>query len=100
MVAAVRSGVNAARRDAHAAVALYNGASTLQRANRELQLAAKMLEDYLASPNKTEEAPAFIAWSRLAQIKQQLGDPEAANRSLAAAMALAHDYKPGHGVRH
>jgi tetratricopeptide (TPR) repeat protein len=100
MVTAVRSGVNAARRDAHAAVALYNGASTLQRANRELQLAAKMLEDYLASPNKTEEAPAFIAWSRLAQIKQQLGDPEAANRSLAAAMALAHDYKPGHGVRH
>src|SRR5579863_2463776 len=100
MLTAIHSGVNAARHDSHAAVPLYNGASTLQHANRELPLAAKMLEDYLASPNKTEEAPAFIAYSRLAQIKQQLGDPEAANRSLAAAMALAHDYKPGQGVRH
>lgn len=94
MAAAVRSGASAAQRDKHAAVALFNGAGTLIRANRELPLAAKLLEDYLASPNKTEEAPAFVAYSRLARLKAQLGDKEAADRSQAAALALAHDYTP------
>jgi tetratricopeptide (TPR) repeat protein len=94
MVAAVRSGANAAQRDKHSAVALYDGAGTLAAANRELPLAAKLLEDYLASPNKTEEAPAFAAYSRLARVKEQLGDRDAANQDRAAAAALAHDYKP------
>jgi tetratricopeptide (TPR) repeat protein len=94
MVAAVRSGANAAQRDKHSAVALYDGAGTLAAANRELPLAAKLLEDYLASPNKTEEAPAFAAYARLARVKEQLGDRDAANRDRAAAAALAHDYKP------
>jgi hypothetical protein len=94
MVAAVRSGANAAQRDKHSAVALYDGAGTLAAANRELPLAAKLLEDYLASPNKTEEAPAFAAYARLARVKEQLGDRDAANQDRAAAAALAHDYKP------
>jgi tetratricopeptide (TPR) repeat protein len=100
MVAAVRSGANAARRDKHAAVALYNGASTLARANRELPLAVEMLEEYVASPNKTEEAPAFVAWAQLARLKNQLGDQEAASRDLAQATALAHEYRPGMSPRH
>jgi hypothetical protein len=53
-----------------------------------------MLEQYLASPSKTEEAPAFIAHIRLARLKQQLGDLPAANRERAAALALANEYKP------
>ena len=43
--------------------------------NRDPALAAKMLEDYLAGSAKTEEAPAFVAHDRLAQLKQQLGRP-------------------------
>jgi tetratricopeptide (TPR) repeat protein len=93
MDAAVHSGLAAAARDKHAAVALFNGASVLARSNRETQLAVKMLEDYLASPNKTEEAPAFVAYVRLARLKEQLGDKEAAQQDRAAAVALAHDYK-------
>jgi tetratricopeptide (TPR) repeat protein len=100
MVAAVRSGATAARRDKHAAVAFYNGASTLDRADRELPLAVELLEEYVASPNKTEEAPAFVAWARLARLKDQLGDQEAATRDMAAATALAHEYKPGTIPRH
>ncbi|MGB6691721.1 MAG: tetratricopeptide repeat protein [Terracidiphilus sp.] len=100
MVAAVRSGASAARRDKHAAVALYNGASTLVRANRELPLAMDLLEEYVASPNKNEEAPAFVAWARLARLKDQLGDQDAATRDMAQATALAHEYKPGTIPRH
>jgi len=100
MVAAVRSGAAATRRDRRATVALFNGASTLAKADRELPLAEKMLEDYLASPDKTEEAPAFVAWARLARLKDQLGDEQAAGRDMAAATAMAHDYRPGLAPRH
>jgi len=100
MVAAVHSGDAAARRDRHAVVALFNGASTLDRANRELPLAAKMLEDYLGSSDKTEEAPAFVAWARLARVKDELGDQHAADQDLAEATAMAHSYRPGLAPRH
>ncbi len=100
MVSAVRNGINAAERDKHAGVALYNGASTLTRANREPALAAKMLGDYLASPFKTEEAPAFVAHARLARLKDQLGDSEGAKQERAAALALAHEYKSAQDSKH
>jgi hypothetical protein len=57
-----------------------------------------MLEDYLAGSQKTEEAPAFVAHNRLARLDDWLGDPTAANRERAAALALAHDYKPAQGA--
>ena len=57
-----------------------------------------MLEDYLAGSAKTEEAPAFVAHVRLARIEEQLGDPAAANRERAAALALARGYKPAQGA--
>lgn len=91
---ALQNGIKAAQHDRQAAVAFYNGASVLIKANRNLQLAAKMLEDYLASPAKTEEAPAFTAHTRLAKLKAQLGDKAGAAQERAAALALAHDYKP------
>jgi hypothetical protein len=100
MVSAVQSGIGAAQRDKHAGVALYNGASTLTKANREPALAAKMIEDYLAGPVKTEEAPAFVAHLRLARLKDQLGDGAAAKRERAAALALAHEYKPAQDLKH
>jgi len=94
MDAALQSGIKAAHGDRHAAVAIYNGASVLTRANRNLPLAAKLLEEYLASPEKTEEAPAFAVHMRLAKVKAQLGDKSGAEEERSAALALAHDYKP------
>jgi tetratricopeptide (TPR) repeat protein len=100
MESAVRSGAGIEEREKHADAALYNGAGVLLKANRQPALAAKMLEDYLAGTNKTEEAPAFVAWARLARLRDQLGDAEAAKRDRAAAQALAHDYKPRQSGAH
>jgi tetratricopeptide (TPR) repeat protein len=98
MESALHSVLIAARGDKHASVALYDGAGVLTESKRDPALAAKMLEDYLAGSGKTEEAPAFVAHDRLAQLKDQLGDPATAKRERAAALALAHDYKPDHGT--
>lgn len=100
METALQNGLSSAEKDQHAAVALYDGASVLTRAGRDPALAAKMLEEYLASPAKTEEAPAFLAHARLARLKEKLGDPAAANRERAEALALAHDYSPGEDAKH
>ena len=74
MESAIRSGENAAARDRHAGVALYNGASLLCATNRDPVRAAKMLEEYLGGNDKTEEGPAFVAHIWLAGLKEQLGD--------------------------
>jgi tetratricopeptide (TPR) repeat protein len=94
--AAVKSGEAAAgsSKGKHGALALFNGASTLARANRQPQQAIKFYEQYIASPDKTEEAPAFDALARLARLRKQTGDQSGAERDRAAALALAHDYKP------
>jgi len=98
MESAVHSGASAAQRDKRAGprdgLALYDGATILTETSRDPALAAKLLDDYLAGSAKTEEAPAFVAHIRLARLKEQLGDPAAASREQAAALALAHDYKP------
>lgn len=94
MESAVHNIINSAVHDNHAGVALYDGAGVLTKANRDPQLAAEMLNDYLASPAKSEEAPAFVAYTRLARLDAQLGDTAEAQRQRAAAIALAHDYKP------
>ncbi len=99
MESALRSGVSAAQRDKHAGVALYNGASVLTRANREPALAAKMLEEYLAGPAKTEEAPAFVAHTAAGATQAAAWRHRTAKRERAAALALAHDYRPAQEAR-
>lgn len=94
MQQAVENGVKIDERARHPGVALYNGASSLIRANRNLDLAAKMLEEYLAGTYMTEEAPAFMVHTRLAKVKAELGDKQGAWKERAAALALAHDYRP------
>ena len=94
MEAAVHSCVSAAERDRHAGVPLYDGATLLISTNRDLALAARMLESYLAGSAKTEEAPAFVAHTRLARVKKQMGNLAAAKQEQAAALALAHEYRP------
>ena len=98
MQAAVESGYKAAQHDRRAGVALYNGASILARSKRNLALAAKMLEEYLGNYPRTEEGPAFEAYTRLARIKAQLGDKNGALQAKAAALQLAHNYKPALGL--
>ncbi len=99
MNAAAQSGTVAVKRDKRSAVAFYNGASVLSKGNRNVALAAKLLEQYLASGAKTEEAPAFEAHTRLARLKAQLGDRAGALAERTAALALAHDYKPAQGLK-
>ena len=94
MEAAVRSGQNAAERDKRATVALYSGAALLIQTKRDQERAAKMLEEYLTGSVKSEDAPAFVAHIWLARLKQEFGDAAAAGRERAAALALAHEYKP------
>ena len=91
---AIHNCVAAAARDKHPGVALYDGAGVLMEAGRDPALAAKMLEDYLASSSKSEEAPAFIAHIRLARLKQKLGDPAGAKQEFAAAGAMAREFNP------
>ena len=94
----VEIGYRAAQHDRRAGVALYNGASVLARGKRNLALAEKMLEEYLANYPKSEEAPAFVAYTRLAKLKAQLGDKNGARQARTAALNLAHDYKPALGL--
>jgi tetratricopeptide (TPR) repeat protein len=100
MESAIHNCVTAAAHDRTAGVALYDGAGVLIKSKRDPQLAANMLEDYLAGESKTEEAPAFIAYVRLARLKQQLGDAAGAQRAQAAAITLAHEYRPAQELRH
>jgi len=98
MQSAVESGYKAAQHDRGAGVALYNGAAVLIRGKRNLALAVKMLEDYLANYPKSEEAPAFQAHTKLARINAQLGDKDGARQEKTAALSLAHDYKAALGL--
>ncbi|MGA2651206.1 MAG: hypothetical protein ABSF28_11815 [Terracidiphilus sp.] len=91
---AINSLIAAVDRDKKSAVALYDGASVLAKAKRNPALAAKMINNYLASPAKSEEAPAFVAYVRLARLDNQLGNTAAAQKDRAAALALAREYKP------
>lgn len=99
MDAAIKSGEAAAAHDKRAAVAYFNGASILARANRQPQEAIKLYERYLDSPDKTEEAPAFDVLTRLARLRKETGDQAGADRDRAAALALAHDYKPAQELK-
>ncbi len=99
MDAAIDNGLKAAQHDRKAGVPLFNGAMVLVKANRNLPLAAKMLEEYLSSSSKSEEAPAFVAHVRLARVLAQLGDKAGAGEQRSAALALAHDYKPAQELR-
>lgn len=97
--AAIQSCIGAVEHDRSAGVPLFDGASTLIEANRDLPRAAKMLEEYLASGARTEEAPAFVAYTRLARTRMRLGDEAGAMRAQTAALSLAHDYRPAQDLK-
>ena len=91
MVQAIKSGIAV---DKGHSMALVDGASALIKSQREPQLARQMLEDYLSSSQKAEEAPAFQVHVQLGRLLAKQGDASGAQREFQAALALAHDYKP------
>jgi tetratricopeptide (TPR) repeat protein len=97
---AIQNCVTAAAKDKNSGVALYDGAGVLIESNRNPSLAAQMLENYLSSSSKSEEAPAFIAHIRLSRLKQQLGDAAGAKSELAAAYVMAREYNPAQDSKH
>ena len=98
MESAIQSGIAAAERDRHSGVALFNGASVLIKANRDPELAQKLLQMYLSSSN-TEEAPTFAAHVWLARLKKQQGDTAGAREERSQALALANGYKPAQDLK-
>ncbi len=100
MESAISSALKAVERDPTAAPALYDSASVLHRTHRDPDMQAKLLTVYLASPYKSEQAPAFVAHERLAELFAARGDSTDASKERAAALALAHDYQPGQEHEH
>jgi tetratricopeptide (TPR) repeat protein len=91
MVAAVRSGLRA---DPEHSSALIYGAGVISRTDREPKFVMNLMEFYLASSHKSEDAPAFDVYVNLANFKQKTGDHTGALECLNKALALAQDYQP------
>jgi len=92
MIQAVHKG---AALDTQHGIASADGASVLIRANRDLPFARQLLEQYLASPDKSEDAPAFQTHVQLGKLLNSMGDAPGAQQQFAAAVELAKDYQAG-----
>jgi Flp pilus assembly protein TadD len=62
--------------------------------NQSPQLAVDLLREYLASPAKSDDAPAFKVRLQLGNLLAHHGDVASARREYAAAAALAPNYAP------
>jgi tetratricopeptide (TPR) repeat protein len=91
MLDALQSGVGA---DHRKGPALVDAASILTAAHRSPELAETFLRTYLASPAKTDDAPAFKVHVQLGDLLAHRGDIAGAYREYAAAVALAANYAP------
>jgi tetratricopeptide (TPR) repeat protein len=90
-VGPLKAGIDADRKkDA----VLVDAASILTSAQREPQLAESLLREYLASPAKSDAAPAFKVHVQLGNLLAQAGDSAGAHGEYAAAVALASQYAP------
>jgi tetratricopeptide (TPR) repeat protein len=97
MLDAVRSGIDAdARSPKPYGPALVDAANLLSRSQREPQLAVQLLKQYLASENKSADAPAFRVHAQLGRMLEQQGDHAGAQKQMEAATELARDYHPSH----
>ena len=72
--------------------ALVDAASILTDAHRNPQLARQLLREYLASPEKSESAPAFRVHVQLGKLLASDGDKAGAKSEYLAALALASKY--------
>jgi tetratricopeptide (TPR) repeat protein len=73
---------------------LVDVASILTDMRRELDVAERLLREYLTSPAKSEDAPAFKVHQQLGDLLKLRGDMAGARREYVAAVALASNYGP------
>jgi len=73
---------------------LYDAATLLYRAGRNLPTAASYVRRYLSLPTQNEDAPAFEAHYMLGTILEKQGDKAGAANEYRASLSLANDYKP------
>jgi tetratricopeptide (TPR) repeat protein len=73
---------------------LVDAASILTSANSSPQLAISLLRTYLASPAKSDSAPAFKVHLQLGELLALRGDATAAHNEYIAAISLASNYVP------
>lgn len=73
---------------------LVDAATTLTEINREPRLAERALRDYLASPSKSDDAPAFKVHVMLAKLLRGEGDTADAKIELEHSLELASGYAP------
>ena len=73
---------------------LVDAASILTKSKQSTELAERCLREYLASPAKTDEAPAFKVHLQLGDLLAHRGDNAGAHAEYAAALALASNYAP------
>lgn len=73
---------------------LVDAAATLTEINREPRLAERALRDYLASPSKSDAAPAFRVHVMLAKLLRNEGNTADAKIELEHSLELASNYAP------
>jgi tetratricopeptide (TPR) repeat protein len=90
-VAALRAAIAA---DHQKDISLVDAASILTAMDQSPQLAEKLLREYLSSPAKSDDAPAFKVHVQLGDLLAHHGDLAGARREYAAATSLASNYAP------
>jgi tetratricopeptide (TPR) repeat protein len=91
MQEAIHSGLEA---DGGHGEPLVDAAHLLTRAGQDPQSAIRLLREYLASPEKSEDEPAFRVHLLLAGLLNKQGDTAGAAREIQAATAIASVYHP------
>jgi tetratricopeptide (TPR) repeat protein len=91
MQESIRSGLSA---DGAQGTPLVDASHLLIRAHQDPQTAIQLLREYLASPDQSEDEPAFRVHLFLAQLLARQGDPAGAAREIDAATAIASVYHP------
>jgi fructose-specific component phosphotransferase system IIB-like protein len=64
------------------------------RAQRNLPEVVQLLQTYLKSDAKVEQAPAFKAHFLLGSAAEKMGDKQTAAKEYRAALDLAKDFRP------
>jgi tetratricopeptide (TPR) repeat protein len=91
MQEAIRSGLAA---EGGRGEPLVDAAHLLMRAGQDPQTTIRLLREYLASPDKSEDEPAFRVHLLLASLLNKQGDTEGAAQEIQDAIAIASVYHP------
>jgi tetratricopeptide (TPR) repeat protein len=91
MSEALKSAVNA---DHRKGPVLVDAANILVDAHSSPELSESLFRTYLASPSKTDDAPAFKVHIQLGNLLAKRGDMAGARHEYETALALASNYAP------